>query len=775
MRQAEMIRRLFPLLSLALSLAIPGIASAQGQAGPFDNCKISRQTNTGQTEMNREQNTGFLGVAVEIECDDVQLFAEEVRWDAKKVYASGKLLFVHRGDGLTVYAERAEMDRETKFGTFFNAQGFARLSEERGEPTPFGTMEPDIQFQAEKFERIGQRTYRLTRGKFSTCDQPTPRWVISGSSGTVELDHHVSLRNAVLKVKDVPLLYLPYMYYPINKDKRSTGFLLPSYGASSTLGSGLTNYFFLVLGRSMDATFYHTWQSKAGQTFATEYQFVSAPGSRGDALFKVISNKAQYGDDGTTVVRPANRSYNIRGGTSQALPRGFYFIGNINYFTSIEDQQRYEQNFYDQSNRSRYFGGNLSGTIARWYRLSTRVEQTDYYSRGVTGATVASRQGRLPQVNVTMTDRPLGRSRVYLGGFGDVASLIQQGNIDEPASDHSLLRFDASPRVRASLSTLPFLSVATTGSWRITHWRASVDPVTREQVPEPMTRNVVELRADALGPVVSRVFQPQNNGYAERFKHLIEPRFTVQWISPYRHQDQIVPNEWGVDTLVTGTTNLSYSLTNRLLARRRGVAGAPGTVRDILSVSISQTRYTNALAAQYDNNYQLAAANAFSPLRIDVRVSTTDTLGGNFRMAIDPKFKTPQYYSAGGSWATPSTQVNAAWSKTMFIPGSPQFTALAASHFLQGSTTMRRFDGRVTGTYSIYFDVKQLDIVQQRIVASYSAQCCGVTVDYQRLRRPQFATAVPGDERRFSISFSLAGIGSFSNPFGSFGDNTGSR
>jgi hypothetical protein len=30
-------------------------------------------------------------------------------------------------------------------------------------------------------------------------------------------------------------------------------------------------------------------------------------------------------------------------------------------------------------------------------------------------------------------------------------------------------------------------------------------------------------------------------------------------------------------------------------------------------------------------------------------------------------------------------------------------------------------------------------------------------------------------DRRFGISFTLAGIGSFANPFGAFGDNSGRR
>ena len=100
-------------------------------------------------------------------------------------------------------------------------------------PTTFGTPELDIQFKGEKFERIGPETYRLTDGGFSTCVQPTPRWYMTGSEGTVVLDKRVVLKNAVLRVKDVPLLYLPFIYYPINKEDRSTGFLMPSYSAST--------------------------------------------------------------------------------------------------------------------------------------------------------------------------------------------------------------------------------------------------------------------------------------------------------------------------------------------------------------------------------------------------------------------------------------------------------------------------------------------------------------------------------------------------------------
>jgi hypothetical protein len=64
--------------------------------------------------------------------------------------------------------------------------------------------------------------------------------------------------------------------------------------------------------------------------------------------------------------------------------------------------------------------------------------------------------------------------------------------------------------------------------------------------------------------------------------------------------------------------------------------------------------------------------------------------------------------------------------------------------------------------------------MQQRIVAFYNAQCCGITVDYQTVNLSHLGVGVEKD-RRFGISFTLAGIGSFSNPMGAFGNNEGRR
>src|SRR4029079_4800993 len=101
-----------------------------------------------------------------------------------------------------------------------------------------------IYFFGEKIEKIGAKKYRITNGGFSTCVQPTPRWELSADSVVLNVDHYTLLRQAILKVKGVPMFYLPVLYYPTKEDGRATGFLLPTYGVSTLRGQTIHNAFF---------------------------------------------------------------------------------------------------------------------------------------------------------------------------------------------------------------------------------------------------------------------------------------------------------------------------------------------------------------------------------------------------------------------------------------------------------------------------------------------------------------------------------------------------
>jgi hypothetical protein len=83
-------------------------------------------------------------------------------------------------------------------------------------------------------------------------------------------------------VKGVPMFYLPILYYPTKRDDRATGFLIPTYGASSLRGQSFHNAFFWAINRSQDATILHDWYSKTGQGIGEEYRYNFGLGNDGN-------------------------------------------------------------------------------------------------------------------------------------------------------------------------------------------------------------------------------------------------------------------------------------------------------------------------------------------------------------------------------------------------------------------------------------------------------------------------------------------------------------
>ena len=189
---------------------------------------------------------------------------------------------VYTAEGSRVAAERVEFNTETLTGTFYNAFGSIVLGEDV-ERSMFGSQEPDMYFYGESIEKLGPRSYRLTKGEFTSCIQPTPRWQMTASTVTLNLDNYALLRNSVLEVKGVPVFYLPIMYYPIQEDGRATGLLIPTYGASTFRGQSLSNAFFWAINRSHDATLFHDWFTQTGQGMGAEYRYVLGSGSQGNA------------------------------------------------------------------------------------------------------------------------------------------------------------------------------------------------------------------------------------------------------------------------------------------------------------------------------------------------------------------------------------------------------------------------------------------------------------------------------------------------------------
>ena len=766
--RSRLVACLRPPLACALALVLGSAVEAAAQIVPGWNTKqfTLERLDADRIRLMRE---------VEIEGEKgspnegQKFFADNVELNTRtgELTASGNVVF--STVDARVSADTVVFNTRTKRGTFTNASGIASLGE-RGQRdrAMFGTLEPDVYFYGEVIEKIDIDKYRITRGAFTTCVQPTPRWEIASGSSIVNLHDYALLNNAIIRVKDVPVFYLPVMYYPIQDDDRATGFLLPTYGRSTYRGQSLSNAFFWAMSRNQDATFFHDWFFSRGQGGGTEYRYILSPQSQGN--FRLYGLKE---DENTTggATNPARTSYQVAGNVTQALPAGLRGRVRVDYFSDITAQQLYNNNIYQQTFSTRSYGGGVSGAW-RGLSVSGQYQRTEsFYNSNDSFVS-----GQAPGVTASFSGRRLGRLPVYASVNTDASKVLWQQRSGTNVADFGIGKFDLLPSIRAPLSTLPFLSLNASVGYRVTFFSESLNPATGRQIEEPVTRRYADMRAEVVGPVFTRVFNP-GNAFAERLKHVIEPNFTVQRITSIDNLKQI-PTTASYEYVVGGVTRITYGLTNRMLVRRPSPSATPaggaaaGAPREFLTVGINQSYYSNELASPFDQSYGYSSLfrppSNFSTVALVTRAMPAQSVGMDFRMEYDPIATERQLVGFGlnGILRSPRVDTSAGWNRQNYQTGN-QFTS---NNYIQQTTTLRLAGNTITGTVQFNYDIARSTLLNQRYIANYNAQCCGLVVEFQSFNYP--GGFVVNQDRRFNVSFTLAGIGSFSNFMGTFGGST---
>jgi LPS-assembly protein len=713
--------------------------------------------------------------AVELEQGDTKLYADQVEVfeGEDRVIARGNVVLVQGNNRIA--ADHAEFNTKTHFGTFYRAQGIASVQPPRQAPQPGGIVVPqmtgqetDIYFFGETVEKIGNKKYKITNGGFSSCVQPTPRWDLNAGTVVLNIDHYTFLRQAIFKVKDVPMFYVPMMYFPTKEDGRATGFLIPTYGFSTIRGQAIHNAFFWAIDRSQDATFLYDWFSKTGTGGGTEYRFNRGGGSDGQiTAYRLDQRAATYQTSSGFSTLPAERSFTVNGNANHLFPFNLRARARVNYFSSITTNQTFNTNVNDAARNNRNYGGNIVGGWGS-YSLNSTFDRNESFNSATSGVFGSNVYGNSPRISLTRSERPLySTSPIYFAVSGEVAHLDRQTKSqDTVTDDRSLGRTDFSTQIRYPFKKWQWFTVNSSVNWRDTYYTRSLAPgSTSTIVDDNLNRQYTTLVAQTSGPTFTRVWNTPDNGYAERFKHTIEPTFSVQRTTTIAQHDQIVQID-GSDGIYGDTTSLNYGLSNRLYAKRK--VGTTSQAQQILSVDIGQTYYTDARAStvdpRYSSSYITNAPNKFSPIVLNVRATPTTMVDGTLRVEIDSRYKQLRMLSASGShnWAS-KIQTTVGWSHKFFIKELSGFNdPTLLDHSLNVSTNAHTTTNKYGANYSLSYDILRSRLLQERITTFYNAQCCGLAFEYQRYNF-QGLIGVPADHR-FFLSFTLAGLGNFS-PF----------
>ena len=729
---------------------------------------------TSREASNNQKDWHFIGNVEMDRAGDTKIYADDVRayTGENRAIATGNVLFTQGANRIS--AERAEFDTETRLGTFYNAWGLSTIKPQEQFSRPGGISAPQrtgeetvVYFFGEKIEKIGPKKYKITNGGFSTCVQPTPRWDLNAGTVILNIDHYTVLKQAILRVKGVPMFYLPIMYYPTKKENRATGFLIPTYGSSSLDGHSIHNAFFWAINRSQDATIEHDWFSKTGQGVGTEYRYNLGGG---DGSILGTWRDATYTQTGTTA-SASERSYRFLGGASQMLPFRLRARANVNYFSSIRSSQLNNVNINDSSNNNRTIGGNLVGAWGK-YSMNATFNRSEYF----TNLDTSTVGGTLPRVTLTRNERPILNTPAYFSVSTEYAQILNERNdtrVPEPERNANRSRFDFAPQLRYPFKKWQWFTVNSTVLFRETYYSRSYLPTVADPtrpttivVDVPINRPVLNLQAQIVGPVFNRIWDTPRNGYAEKFKHSVEPFVTVDRTTAVE-KFNFIPSFDNIDRYVGGTA-FNYGIANRFYAKRTIAPGQPAQSREIVDVEISQRYYTNQNASIYDRQAQIQGSvpTHFSPISLSVRVMPTNELTTSMRADFDSQYHELQYISAQATYSwTSRVQASLGWSKKAFIEENPSFNdPRFLDHSINAGTTAHTIDNRFGGVYSFNYDVLRSNLLQQRISAFYNAQCCGLAFEYQTYNYGQRTTLAGQSNHRFFLSFTLAGLGNFS-PF----------
>jgi LPS-assembly protein len=124
----------------------------------------------------------------------------------------------------------------------------------------------------------GNRT-ELQRAVYSPCDlcksdpRAPPAWQLKARQISDDKQQQlVEFRDAVMEIDGWPIFYSPYLSEPEPSVKRASGFLMPTFGSSNTVGFHFGLPYFLVLGPDKDLTLAPRFTTQAGELLAGQYR-----------------------------------------------------------------------------------------------------------------------------------------------------------------------------------------------------------------------------------------------------------------------------------------------------------------------------------------------------------------------------------------------------------------------------------------------------------------------------------------------------------------------
>ena len=274
-----------------------------------------------------------------------------------------------RDNGALIVGDHAEVQLDTGAAQIDNAEYVLHKQRARG--------------SALYAKRAENAIIRLKDGTYTTCEPNSNAWTLKGNNITLNpATGFGTATNATLRVKDIPVLYTPYFYFPID-DRRQSGFLAPSISTSSDSGLTLVTPYYFNLAPNYDATLYPRYMAKRGLLMEGEFRYLTptSEGQFGAAYLNDENDDRKRQSDYTD--RRWMINWQHKGGLDSRLMSEVDYtrISDPYYFQDLETEQIGvdTRDYVNQQGALTYRGQGYTARLnVQSYQLATVSDITPY-------------------------------------------------------------------------------------------------------------------------------------------------------------------------------------------------------------------------------------------------------------------------------------------------------------------------------------------------------------------------------------------------------------
>jgi LPS-assembly protein len=143
------------------------------------------------------------------------------------------------------------------------------------ESARFNLVQRSARGAAKEMQLTPQGLIRLEHVTFTTCPVNDQSWVLRAARITLDTRNRIGTgRGARVDFKGVPILYLPWVSFPLGNQRKS-GFLFPTLGNTSRGGAQLSVPWYWNIAPNADFTFEPTEYSRRGPDIGGDFRYLT--------------------------------------------------------------------------------------------------------------------------------------------------------------------------------------------------------------------------------------------------------------------------------------------------------------------------------------------------------------------------------------------------------------------------------------------------------------------------------------------------------------------